>query len=306
VIEPAAWDDFCRRALNGTLFHTREFLAYHPEGRFAWDHAVIRDAAERITALWPAASADEGETWWSGAGASFGGPVLAEDAEAGAAVAGVLEEARRRGYRRVRVTPPPPLYEKGEAGIVRSALLAAGFRAERREIFQAAPLEGKTPADLLSGPARRGAAKAERDGVEVLPETAFAEFHALLAMDRAAVGARPVHSAAELADLGTRFAGRQLLLLARRDGELVAGTWLLRASERIALSFYVCQDRAHRRLRATNLLQLRALEWASAQGCAYLDFGTSSIGGELNPGLFEFKEAHGGRPHDRETFARDV
>lgn len=309
MIESAEWDDFCRRALNGTLFHTREFLAYHPEGRFAWDHAVIRNAAGGMAALWPAASADEGATWWSGAGASFGGPVLPADADAdtaAAAIAGMLDEAKLRGYRRVRVTPPPPLYEEGEAGIVRGALLAAGFRVERCEVFQAAPLAGKEPADLLSGPARRGAAKAERERVEVRPETAFAEFHALLERDRAAVGASPVHSAAELADLGARFADRQALLLARLDGELVAGTWLLRAAGRVALSFYVCQDREHRRLRATNLVQLRALDWACAQGCAYLDFGTSSIGGEINPGLFEFKEAHGGRPHDRETFVRDV
>ena len=83
---------------------------------------------------------------------------------------------------------------------------------------------------------------------------------------RAAVGAVPVHSAAELDDLADRLGSRQTLLLARWQGTLIAGSWALRGSDRVGISFYVCQDREHRRLRATNLLTLRALEWAAERG----------------------------------------
>ena len=86
----------------------------------------------------------------------------------------------------------------------------------------------------------------------------------------------------------------------------VAGAWLLAANDRVGLSFYVCQDRRYRRLRATNLVMLRALEWARASGFEELDLGTSSIGGELNEGLATFKEAHGGVRFSRETFERVV
>ena len=28
------WDDFVNRSNNGTIFHTRKFLSYHPKNRF--------------------------------------------------------------------------------------------------------------------------------------------------------------------------------------------------------------------------------------------------------------------------------
>ena len=305
-LDAAAWDDFVERARNGTLFHTQRFFGYHPEGRFAWDHAAIHDGGD-LLALWPAASVDDGETWWSGAGASFGGPVVAGDDEGvSRGVALLLELARERGYRRVRATPPPPLYESDHSGIVRRCLLEAGFERVASDVFESVPLGAAEPASLLDAAARRGVGKAEREGVVVRLGDDYRALHALLVADRAEMGTVPVHSADELEDLAARFGPRQALLLAHHDGELVAGAWLLQVNDRVGLSFYVCQDRSKRSLRATNLVMLRALEWAAKRSLVELDLGTSSTGGELNPGLSRFKEAHGGKPHERETFLREL
>jgi hypothetical protein len=310
VIDDGAWDDFCSSALNGTIFHTRRFLGYHGSGRWSWDHAVVHGESGAPAALWPAAAVDSGATWWSGAGASYGGPVLAADADANAArfaVERIVALAAERGYARLRVTPPPPCYEREERGIVRAALLACGFGVVARDVSQAAPLAGKTPSELLTNPAWRAAGKAERVGVVVAVERSYVEFHELLVRDRAAFGATPVHSATELADLAARLGEGQALHLARGPkGDLVAGSWTLALNDRVALSFYLAQDREQRHLRATNLLQLRALEWSAKRGIVLFDFGTSSIGGIVNEGLFTFKERHGGVPFDRETFERSV
>ncbi|MGQ0721429.1 MAG: GNAT family N-acetyltransferase [Candidatus Eiseniibacteriota bacterium] len=310
MIDAVAWDDFCSSALNGAIFHTRRFLGYHEAARWRWDHAAVLGESGRPAALWPAAAADSGATWWSGAGASYGGPVLPADAGANSArfaVDRIVALAAERRYSRIRVTPPPPCYERGERGVVREALLACGFGIVTSEVSQAAPLAGKAPAELLTNPAWRAARKAEREGVVVDSERAYAEFHALLTRDRAAFGARPVHSAAELADLAQRLGEAQALHLARGPkGELVAGSWTLALNDRVALSFYLAQDREQRHLRATNLLQLRALEWAAGRGIRLFDFGTSSISGVVNEGLFTFKERHGGVPFQRETFERSV
>jgi CelD/BcsL family acetyltransferase involved in cellulose biosynthesis len=305
--EARAWDAFVETSLNGTLFHTMRFLGYHPRDRFEWSHARIPARSDAPLALLPAAAA--GDTWFSGAGASYGGPVLAAGAteESARIVAReIVEEARRRGYRRVRARVPPPLYEEGGRGLVRAALLSTGWVCEESEVSHSVPLEGRAPADLLTPPARRGAHKAEREGVEVAEESEHRAFHALLAADRARMGLAPTHTAAELEDLAARLGAEQTLLLARLRGELVAGAWLLRVNARVGLSFYVCQDRAHRRLRATNLLMLRALEWAAGRGLTELDLGTSSIRGTLNRGLADFKAAHGARPFARETFGREI
>ncbi|NNE42818.1 MAG: GNAT family N-acetyltransferase [Gemmatimonadetes bacterium] len=255
-------------------------------------------------ALWPAAAVEDGRCWWSGAGASYGGPVLpgGDPEHARAVVETLRETAAARGYETLRVTPPPPLYEPEERGVLRAALVGAGFRVTRSEVSQAARLDGRPVDEILQGTARRGARKAAREGVTLEPGAEPAVFHELLVADRARIGTSPVHSGAELADLVERLGERQHLCVARRNDEAIAGTWTLHVSDRVAVSFYVCQAWEHRRLRATNLLQRAAMEWAAERGAEIFDFGTTSVNGVLNEGLFAFKEAHGAETLDRETF----
>ena len=39
-IDEKAWDNFVEQSSNGTLFHKRKFLNYHPPNRFI-DHSLI-------------------------------------------------------------------------------------------------------------------------------------------------------------------------------------------------------------------------------------------------------------------------
>ena len=47
------WDGFVAQANNGTLFHSLEFLGYHPADRFKNHHVMIMDRSN-IIALFPA------------------------------------------------------------------------------------------------------------------------------------------------------------------------------------------------------------------------------------------------------------
>ena len=48
-----AWDEFVESSNNGTLFHTRKFLNYHPENRFI-DHDLIFEKKTHIISVLPA------------------------------------------------------------------------------------------------------------------------------------------------------------------------------------------------------------------------------------------------------------
>ena len=48
------WDSFVKNANNGTIFHLRRFLSYHPEDRF-FDHSVEFYKKNRLFSVFPAA-----------------------------------------------------------------------------------------------------------------------------------------------------------------------------------------------------------------------------------------------------------
>ena len=245
-------------------------------------------------------------------GGSFGGwatgPGLAA-ADHEALLDATIAWARERGFRALLVSSRPAPYRIHGEG-AEFALASRGGTVIARDVTHVAPLAG-TESDVrgrIRGTSRRGARKAEKLGTTTRLGDAedLAGFHALLAEDRARFGALPTHTAEELEDIRARRPGDLHLVLAENGGRLVGGSLLFRATGRVALGFYSARAAVPEAERCMNLVTERALVEMHARGYEWLDFGTSSVGGELNAGLSEFKEGFGGMPFVRETWRVEI
>lgn len=307
------WEAFLDGPTDGTLFHRLRFLEYHPADRFRVHALKARDDG-RLVAVIPLAEG-EGESrggLGSPYGGSFGGFATAPGlgVEGGTALVDALVAyAREGGFPALWISSRPAPYRiHGDA--VEFALAAHGARVAHREITHIADLTG-TEDELqarVRGTSRRGARKAERLGTTVRDGDVsdLGAFHALLAADRARLGAVPTHA---LADLEFLFRARPrdfVLLLAENAGVPVGAILLFLATPRAALSFYTARADVPAAERCMNLLTEHALLRCRALGCSLLDYGTSSIGGVVNPGLAGFKEGFGGLPWVRETWRLDL
>lgn len=67
------WDDFIYSSYNGTIYHTRKFLNYHPENKFI-DHSILIYNNNDLVSVVPAAK--KGEKYFSHHGATYGGIVI--------------------------------------------------------------------------------------------------------------------------------------------------------------------------------------------------------------------------------------
>lgn len=304
------WNAFVASAQDGTVFHRLDFLDYHPPGRYAFLHVVV-DSADAWVACLPGAlrPGEGGPAFVSPAGASFGGPVFAGNAapEAYRDVAlALVEYASRESWARMALTPPPALYWREPSGFdaMGDALAAAGFRQTARETSQAVPLGGDETAlwEQLDRMARKAVRRAEREGVSVAPGREWRAFHALLERNRARHGAAPTHSAGELERLDGLVGESLALFLARKEDALAGGTLAIRANERVALNFYLAHDERFQAERPSDLLVWESLKWAQREGFGWYDFGTTTMGGVLNPGLWAFKAKFGARDHPRVTW----
>src|SRR3990167_8351947 len=95
-----AWDAFVEESRNGTLFHLRRFLAYHPPERFQDASLMVYDGT-RLAAVLPAAEdvRNAKHRLLSHPGATLGGLVLSSKlgiTGCSDALAAILSFARSR------------------------------------------------------------------------------------------------------------------------------------------------------------------------------------------------------------------
>ncbi|MCH8838515.1 MAG: GNAT family N-acetyltransferase, partial [Candidatus Marinimicrobia bacterium] len=180
------WDDFIRRSNNGTIFHLRRFLGYHPPERFQ-DHSLIFTGDKEILALFPAAIQDNDgiSHLISHPGSSFGGfvtPVGLSFKNAHELVLALLEHARGEGIGRITMTHPATIYNRRLSNYVEFELLSQGFASLKREVSSILYLE-KDPQrnlDKFTPASRRAVRKAQQSGVQVRLSDDWPTFYNIL------------------------------------------------------------------------------------------------------------------------------
>ena len=110
------WEKIVKNANNGTLFHTRKFLSYHPPGRFV-DHSLIFHKKDKPYILFPAAEREiDGIQYLvSHPGTSYGSFIVPEDvsfADSYKIVEALIKYAKSQKFGGIRLTPPPKIYNR--------------------------------------------------------------------------------------------------------------------------------------------------------------------------------------------------
>ncbi|MDZ7267326.1 MAG: GNAT family N-acetyltransferase [candidate division KSB1 bacterium] len=299
------WDAFIPHSNQGTLFHTRAFLAYHPAGRFV-DASLLFFKHNELCAVLPAALDPHTgrNVLRSHPGASFGGPATAAALgvqECDRLVTLLLEHCRRQGYAGVEITLPPPVYFSHPNNHLDYVLWRHGFRYRKREVTSIIPAD--PPAGLLPREFHRAVRRAQRRGVTIQESDDFPAFHAHLRNHMLARHhVEPTHSLADLQCLRRLLPGQLRLFTACLGAEMIAGTLLFLCNPRAALAFYYLSHReGFRQYHGFELLMFEVLRWCRAQGLRALDFGTFTLNSEPNWGLANFKESFGAQGIFRDT-----
>ena len=247
----------------------------------------------------------DGDSFTSGHSASFGGPDFTRDAETAANVRAALEHAvatlDNEGVRTIRVKARPAFYSGSETA-VQFALLNLGFRVESCELSFHIDLAGLGGLDgytaSLRSPARRALrhtlgepfALVEADG-----DDAWARGHAVLAANRAAKGRVLALGLDYVLRARDALPGRVRMWALEHAGTPCAAALTYRVAPGRELVVY-WGDAGHALARSPmNVLALRLVERALAEGVLSLDIGTSSVAGVPDQGLIQFKRSVGAR-----------
>jgi predicted N-acyltransferase len=302
------WDEFVPTGNNSTLFHLREFLNYHPDGRFQ-DHSLLVEKKGKLFSVFPAAVKDvNGKKYLvSHPGASVGSFVLPENlsiADAMSLAETLVIYAKENEFDGIRITLPPTLYQRRLSNYMDFALLKQGFNYKTRDITSILFLEESIEKNLekFRSSHRRAVRNAREKGVAVHPSDDYESFYKILERNlRLRHGVLPTHTLPELKDIKSRFPGRVNLFGAFIDGKMVAGVVNFSANDHVVLAFYISHDETFQEYRAVNLLFYSIFDWAIQQKFKIYDFGTFTVNEEPNFGLGRFKENFGASGIFRDT-----
>ena len=134
----AAWDTFVLRANNGTIFHLRDFLNYHPKKRFK-DFSLEFHKNNSLLSVIPAAVVlkNNKKLFVSHPGASFASFVTKEDfsiKDSFEVVEKLINYTKSEGFDGIQLKTPPAFYSKRISNYIEYALLSRGFNYLNREV----------------------------------------------------------------------------------------------------------------------------------------------------------------------------
>jgi len=298
--DSSAWDAFAQSANNGTIFHSRKFLSYHPPDRFT-DHSLVFFKNGKRIAQLPAVEFEENgkNMLISHRGASYGGFIIKDTLsirESFDLVESLLKYTKANHLHGIDLTPPPQIYLRRPSNYIDFALLQNGFTYRKREISSVIPLDfGRN--DILTTfneSSRRAVRRGKKLGVKVRESDDYAAFYKILEKNlRLRHNVTPTHSLEELLILKDMYPQQIKLFAAFYDETMVAGVVMFICNARVVLAFYISHDEQYQQYRGVNVLFHDIIDWGIAEGYAFLDFGIFTVNEDPNWGLARFKESFG-------------
>ena len=288
-----AWNSFVAQSKQGTFLFDRGYMDYHRE-RFE-DHSLMIYRDGRLYALLPANMADG--TLHSHQGLTYGG--LLTDRKASAeGVCGVFAALnsylRSEGIHHVVYKPMPFIYHRmpAEEDLYALTHICHAQLTARHLSSALSPSDAPRFSELR----RRGIRKAQQARIEVAESQDTDTFWEILNSNlRSKYHVAPVHTAAELRLLQSRFPHAIRLFMATKDRQPMGGT-LVFETPQVIHTQYISATPEGKRHGALDLLFdfLIHRTYASAR---WFDFGRSTTGDgrELNTSLIFQKEGFCGR-----------
>ncbi|MCF7806962.1 MAG: GNAT family N-acetyltransferase [Candidatus Marinimicrobia bacterium] len=307
------WDRFVGQANNGTIFHERRFLSYHPTDRFH-DHSLILEKKGKTIALFPAAlrKEKEGKALVSHPGSSYGGLVVGRDLsirDSYDIVEALIRYTRSEGLHKIKMTLPPAIYQSRVSNYLDFSLIKHGFQYVKRDVSSMLTIEPSPEENLalFRTSHRTAVRKAIKQGVTINESDDWRSFYSILKTNlKIRHGVNPTHTLDEIIKLKTLYPERIKLFSAFLGKKMVAGVVNFSVNQDVVLAFYISHDEAHQKLRAVNLLFYEIIKWCQANNFKYLDFGIFTVDMDPNFGLGRFKENFGASGVFRDTFEREL
>jgi hypothetical protein len=306
------WDEFTRNiARNGGIFQERDFLSYHPEGKFK-DASLLFFEKGTLMAVFPAAiiSENEKEKIVSHPGSSCGGLIFHNSAtlqQVLEILESLIEYYKAKKIDSMEIRLAEPIFNAIPDEELRYLLWHRGFALKSQEISTCVKLtEAKMWEKLCRKRNMSYIKQQEKDGVKVVETGDVDKVYPVIEMNlKVRYNRIPTHSKEELMKLKEIYPDRIHYWVAEKEDKVLGILVLFDVNKTGVHSFYIAKNEEIENVKAMPLLFHKAFEYYHKQGYAWFNFGISSRGQQIKWGILEFKENVGGRATARQIWHLD-
>ena len=300
--QESRWDRFVMEdSMNGTFLQTRNFLNYHPEGRFV-DASFFVEKSGIVVAVVPGCTVDG--SFISHSGSTFGGPVVSKDFYSGNKVLEIVKDIDDyivRNFKSVKFKPTSPIFAAVPTDLLDYALEHSGYYRHTELSCYTPVLKDVDPLENCKRECRHNFRLSEKLNLTYgeIPDSEMEKFYDFLVMSKARYNTKPVHTLEELRNLKQRFPEEILFRGVWQDGIYLSGMMIFYFRQAKVFHFqYLAPDDSKRETNATTSLFVNAMREAAQAGCEKFSWGisTEDAGAYLNENLYRFKESFGALP----------
>lgn len=313
------WDDFViHRSVNGTFLQTRNFLNYHPTGRFV-DSSIMVFHKNKLIAVVPGCDifSENGVEFYSHKGSTYGGIVIRKDyytAEKLINIVKLIDGYLAENYNRITLKITADIHSIESSDLLQYVLTYCGFNnyVELNTYIDLAVINN----DVISSFDRnklRNIRKCEEHNLffrELYGDSEIDDFYALLTINLSKYGLSPVHTSDEIKDFRNhRIPYNVKFYGVFKDDTMMAGgmMFVFEQANTIHAQNLSADFRFHE-YSPISYLYYSLIKKAKEDGFKALSWGisTEDKGKILNMGLIRNKESFGSRYQLNRTFYKNL
>jgi|SRR5581483_6094847 len=298
------WEKFISESINGTIYHTREFLNYHPEGRFE-DFSILIYDNDNIICVLPCCKTKDG--FFSHKGATYGGPVFSASIYNTKNLDKIINLIFDYYENKIEFRISSQIYHNISIDIL-SYLLSQKLKMTPELGWYIS-----TDTDIISSIKN---SRNKKDLIKMKNNTEFLcgpteeiedyyNFYHILSKNlQEKYNTLPTHTLEEFIRISNILKGKHLLYLVKKDNIIYGGVYVIKVTKKCWYTFYISRN-SDINSPAIIYLMYKIANDGKKDGVRYIDYGISTENGgkTLNMGLSSFKELSlCGFPHNRYLF----
>ena len=316
------WDDFVlNESINGTFLQTRNFLSYHPEGRFFdLSFVITDDKSNALLAVVPGCVVIDGglKIYYSHKGSTYGGIIVSRNVFRASYIMELIDLVEKtlvdENFDKVVFKLTPSIFSSAK-----SDLLEYCFSYNRYQLLSELSTYidiANYDSDIMSNfnqMKRRTVKKCIKENLKfkiLTNENELSDFYQLLCKNLAKYNAKPVHTFSEISDFIRNRLIYNVRLYGVYQGELlVAGTMVFLFPERKAIhTQYLASEQELSKLSPMSFLFYNLIIETKKLDYLYLSWGisTEKHGAYLNLPLITSKEGFGSSYSLNRTFIKEL